>query len=97
MKLAKESFVDFLEPNERSMTDEGYKDAKYFSLPSDVNNKRHKFIMSRHETINKRIKQFNVLSQTFRLNLSLHKICFHAVVNLTRLVIKYEEPLFRIF
>lgn len=97
LKLAKESFVDFLSPNERSVADKGYQDEKYFLLPTDRNSRRHKFIMSRHETINKRLKQFRVLSEAYRHDISSHKFCFHAIVNLTQLSIKYEEPLFSIF
>lgn len=97
LKLARELFVDFLDPGERAMADEGYKDATHFLLPDISNNKRHKYIMSRHETINKRIKQFRVLSEAYRHDIASHKLCFHAVVNLTQLVIKNEEPLFSIF
>lgn len=97
LKLSKELFVDFLEANERAVADKGYNDKTYFLLPRDGSSKRHKFIMSRHETINKRIKQFNVLSEAYRHNLLSHNLCFHAVVNLTQLSIKYEEPLFSIF
>lgn len=97
LTIARELFVDFLEPGERSMADEGYKDLRYFLLPNAFNNIRHKRIMSRHETINKRIKQFKVLAETYRHDLVKHKLCFHAVVNLTQLTIKYEEPLFPIF
>lgn len=97
LTLARVLFIDFLEPNERSMADNGYQDATHFLLPNNTNGKRHKYIMSRHETINKRIKQFKVLSETFRHDLALHKLCFHAIINLTQLTIKYEEPLFPIF
>lgn len=97
LKLARELFVDFLEDNERSVADDGYKDAKYFLLPNCADAQRHKRIMARHETVNKRIKQFKVLSETFRHDIGLHKLCFHAVVNLTQLVIKHEAPLFPIF
>lgn len=97
LKLAREAFVDFLDRGERSMADKGYKDEKYFLLPTVRNSKRHKFIMSRHETVNKRLKQFRVLSETYRHKLSAHKYCFHAVVNLTQLSIVYEEPLFSVY
>lgn len=81
LELARGCCVEFLEPKERSMADDGYKNSKYFLLHTDKNSSGHKYIMRRHETVNKRIKQFNVLSHTFRHELSLHKICFHAVVN----------------
>ncbi len=87
----------FLENNERSVADKRYKDKKKFLLPTERNSKRHKFIMSRHETVNKRLKDFRVLSETYRHTLSSHKYCFHAIVRLTQLSIQYEEPLFSIF
>lgn len=97
LKIARQLFVDFLEPKERAMADDGYNDTKYFLLPNAMNRKRHKRIMSRHETINKRIKHFKILSETYRHDIVKHKLCFHAIVNLTQLVIKYEEPLWSIF
>lgn len=97
LKISRELFVDFLEPGERSMADEGYRDVQYFLIPTARDKKRHKRMMSRHETVNKRIKQFKVLSETYRHDIVSHKLCFHAIVNLTQLIIKNEEPLFPIF
>lgn len=71
--------------------------ATHFLMPNDRNSVRHKFIMSRHETVNKRIKQFNVLVEEFRHDLSQHKLCFHAIVNITSIIIKNEAKLFSIF
>lgn len=96
LNIARELFVHFLDPMEKTLADEGYSDLRYFILPTDEFSNRHKRIMSRHETINKRIKQFNVLSTPFRHNLDKHKICFHSVVNLTQLVIKYDQALFSV-
>jgi hypothetical protein len=46
-----------------------------------------KKILARHETVNKRIKQFCCLNFRFRHYLHLHPRFFHAVVNLTQLLI----------
>lgn len=97
LKIARELFVDFLEPGERAMADRGYNDPTYFLLPDPHNSTRHKTIMGRHETVNKRLRQFNILASKFRHEKSLHEKCFHAVVNLTQITIKKEEPLFSIF
>lgn len=94
--IARQHFVDFLDPKERTFADKGYNDAKFFILPTEANKNRHERIMSRHETVNKRIKQFRVLSTPFRHSLNRHKMCFHSVINLTQLVIKYEQPLFSV-
>lgn len=97
LKLAKELFVEFLDEGERVMADRGYNDRQFFILPDLQNSSRHKLIMGRHETVNKRIKQFQVLNQKFRHEKSLHGKCFHAVVNITQIIIKNEEPLFSVF
>lgn len=94
--IARSLFIQFLDGNEKTLADRGYNDAAYFILPKAGSRRRHKIIMSRHETINKRIKQFNVLCQPFRHELHKHKLCFHSVVNITQLIIKYEEPLFSV-
>lgn len=96
LKVARDLFIQFLEPGEKALADRGYPDTRYFVLPNNDNSSEHKLIMSRHETVNKRIKQFNVLNEKFRHDLSFHKKCFYAVVNLTQMIIKFEEPLFSI-
>lgn len=97
LRIARELLVEFLDAGERVMADRGYNDQRYFILPTEANNGRHKTIMSRHETVNKRIRQFAVLSDKFRHKKELHGKCFHAVVNLTQIIIKTDEPLFSVF
>lgn len=96
LKLAREAFVHGLDANERVFADRGYNDQSTFILPNAANSRFHNLVMSRHETVNKRIKQFVVLATKFRHNRSLHRNCFYAVGNLTQLVIKHEEPLFSV-
>ena len=50
----------------------------------------------RYETVNERLKYFNVLSNTFRLPLKRHSACFRAVAVLTQLNIENGEPLFEV-
>lgn len=95
LRLARHCFVTFLESGEKVLADKGYNDRSFFILPNEENKIEHKFIMSRHETVNKRIRQFNILNNKFRHPLPFHKPCFHAIVNLTQLTIKHE-PLFTI-
>ena len=58
LKLAREAYVHSVERGERTMADKAYKDDTYFILPNNVGNRTlHKLIMSRHETVNKRLKQ----------------------------------------
>lgn len=78
VKLAKRFFVRFMDEEEKSMADRGYNDSKYFITPTPQNLPHHRKLMIRHETINKRIKQFHVLSGVFRHDLTKHRLCFIA-------------------
>ncbi len=54
----------------------------------------HAMARARYETANHRFKQFLVIGQHFRHELSLHSSCFHAVANITEVMIQNGEPLF---
>lgn len=78
------------------MADKGYNDGTYFLLPNETNKHAHKLIMSRHETVNKRIRHFKILKDVYRHPIKKHPTVFHAVVNLTQLIITHGEPLFSV-
>ncbi|OQR90516.1 hypothetical protein THRCLA_09312 [Thraustotheca clavata] len=92
------AYVYAVEPGEVTLADKGYRDKNYFVFPSDERHdaRRQKEIMARHETCNRRLKQFKILSSTFRHDLHLHPICFHAVANCTQLMIELGHELFSI-
>ncbi|KAF0738930.1 hypothetical protein Ae201684_005301 [Aphanomyces euteiches] len=98
LRLARDAFCSFVGPNEMTLADRGYCDPRYFIYPrpgrDDV--RRQKEVMARHETCNRRLKQFRVLGGVFRHQLYLHPICFHAVVNLTQLMIELGEELYSV-
>lgn len=97
IKIARDSFVERLDANEKAFADLGYCDNKYFLIPKPADrlfNKNHKLIMSRHETVNGRIKNFHVMSDRFRHATYLHGRCFYAVLNIVQLSIENGEPLF---
>jgi hypothetical protein len=50
---------------------------------------------ARHETVNRRFKQFNCL-KSFRHGKELHAYCFNSVAVLTEIGIEYGEPLYSI-
>lgn len=86
-----------LEHDEFVIADGGYRDEKCLKRGStDELSRKFSVIRARHETVNRRLKQFSVLSSRFRHPLSRHSVCFHAVCNLTALMIEHEEPLFNI-
>lgn len=94
--LARQAYVHGVDEGELTIADKGYKDSNYFLLPNQLNSSQHKYIMSRHETVNKRLRQFKILYVPFRHSLKKHTICFNAVANITELVIENEEPLFSV-
>lgn len=96
LKVAYECYIHIIENGELTMADKGYKNDKYFLLPKE-HCQRHKLIMSRHETVNKRLRQFKILDNKFRHSLIKHEICFGAVINLTEILIENGEPLFSVF
>lgn len=96
LKLAREAYTLSVLPGEKTMADKGYNDDSFFILPNPNNSIFHKRIMSRHETVNKRIRQFKILKDTFRHSIIKHTIVFNSVVNLTQLMIENGEPLFPI-
>lgn len=96
LNLAREAFVFALDDNERALADKGYADPTCFILPNNKNNEKHKLIMSRHETVNKRLRHFKILKCEFRNDRQKHPMVFHAVINLTQLMFKTGEPLFNV-
>jgi len=90
------------ETGEQSYADRGYVEPQgYFVTPRDVDSNPDerrflKLVRARHETVNKRVKQFQCLSMPFRHDRTLHADCFHAVLNLTQLSLE-DAPLFRIY
>lgn len=96
LQLAREAYIYSVRAGEKTMADKGYNDRNYFILKTDENKILHRRIMARHETVNKRIRQFNVLKHPFRNNIQKHPLVFHAVVNITELMIENGEALFSI-
>ncbi len=81
---------------EQVVADGGYKDIACEKYPKDGEmwSGFHAMARARHLTVNRRFKQFSVIDERFRHELSLHSTCFHAVANLTQVMIQNGEPLF---
>ena len=84
-----------LDSKEKVVADCGYPD-KQCVTPRVDDSRDMTALLARHETMNRRLKQFAVLSHVFRHDRSLHSHCFHAVCNLTQLMIENGEPLFNV-
>ena len=96
-----DALVSELEEGERVEADDGYvgeapakvKCPKSFVNPVE-NEGMQSRVRSRHETVNKRFKQWGILNQIYRHNLDNHAYVFRAVVVLTQLSMENGEPLF---
>lgn len=97
LKLASELFVHMMDKGEKCVADKGYNNKKFFITERYASCfPNMKKILARHETINRRLKSWNVLSQRFRHSLHLHPKCFHAIVNLTQIAIENGEFIYDI-
>ena len=91
-----------LEPGERVEADNGYVgNADKIKCPNNPANPERNLAMqarvrSRHETLNGRLKNWGILEQVFRHDISLHTLVFHACAVITQLSITHGEPLFQV-
>lgn len=92
LRLARDAFIDRLEIDEKALADKGYRDNNFFVNPNGDPLKKK--ILARHETVNKRVKQFYCMNDVFRHVLTLHPSFFRACVNLTQIVTVNGEPLY---
>ena len=83
---------------ERVIADSIYRSEKCV-IPSDVymhEHDLHSRIRARHETVNSRLKNFEILRCAFRHDVNKHSICFHAAAQLVATMTKISDPLFQI-
>jgi hypothetical protein len=101
LTIARDKIQYCMVPGEKYVADGGYRDAGTFGdTPNGLNNpdqKMKRLARARHETVNRRFKQFEVLTTTFRHPLEKHWQCFHAIVNMTQIDMQYVAPLFEIY
>ena len=90
IKIFRSALKHLLLPQEKVEADAGYRGDRKVRHPGHVRNwnelKAKKAARGRHETVNGRLKNWNVIDQVFRHNLNLHGICFLAVAVLTQLM-----------
>ena len=53
-------------------------------------------VRRRQETVNRRLKQWRILSDVFRPDLGMHGRVFSAIATITQLAIQHGEPLFQV-
>ena len=81
-------------------------DAGYRGEPACVSDKTHWLteeqkdqkdtVRARHETVNRRFKQWNILQAVFRHDISKHECVFHAIAAITQMLLRVDSPLFSI-
>lgn len=101
--IFKSLLVHMLDENERVEADDGYRGSapQHVKCPSNLatsNEQRElaRRVMSRHETVNRRFKQFQILKQVFRHDIRLHQVVFTAIAVLTQISIENGDELFEI-
>lgn len=93
VKIFRHRLKGLLHYGEQVVSDKGYPDQCCVSN-STSNQILFSRIRARHETVNRRFKEFRVIGSVFRNDLSLHGKCFHAVTNIVQLMLENGYPLF---
>ena len=90
-----------LEDGERIETDMGYRGSApmHVKCPGTITfdqatKKMQQNVRCRQETVNKRLKQWNILMARYRHDLLAHQKVFGAIISLTQLSIENGEPLY---
>lgn len=103
IKIFRNSLMSHLDNNERVEADDGYvgeapqhvKCPMSFTNPEDTL-KIQSRVRARHETVNKRFKQWGCLQQVFRHDLHRHADVFRACAVITQIALELGEPLFEV-
>ncbi len=97
LKIFREGLKPLLGDHEFVVADSGYPDSRFISPPgrSHPKHRLYRVVRARHEVANKHLKQFRVLTARFRHSLAFHGTCFHAVANVTVLLLQ-DKPMFEI-
>jgi hypothetical protein len=92
-----------LDEGERGEADDGYRGEapRYIKCPASIGNvvemeSQAAFVRRRHETINKRFKQWGILKQVYCGDITKHGQVFRFVSIVTQLAIENGEPLFQV-
>jgi DDE superfamily endonuclease len=89
-----------VQPGEFVEADGGYIGEPKIKSKRDFLNERHKqqksTVRARHESVNKRLKQFKILGNKYRHPIEKHDAVFRAVAVLTQLDLMYENPLYQV-
>lgn len=96
MAIFKNCLAHFLDPNELVEADCGYLGHEdQVKCPNNPYNPAENVAMqahvwSRHETFNGRLKNWGILQQVFRHDISVHGSVFNACAVITQLMVEHE-------
>ena len=98
---ARQAVVDALEDGEKAEADLGYRgEGSKINTPCEFGPKELEQMKAnaraRHETVNRRLKHFGVLSHRYRHNINDHSTNFRAVAVITQLNIETNAPLYEV-
>ena len=103
IKIFRDALIYELEPGERVEADDGYigEAPLHVKCPKSIGKKEitaamSSMVRSRHETINKRFKQWNILNACFRGDIRDHGTIFRCIAVITQLCIENGFPLFSV-
>jgi hypothetical protein len=102
IKIFRKDLIKMLPFGEAVEADDGYRGEPYsVRLPNEtggskVHKKKKQDVRSRHESCNKRFKEWDVLNQVFRHGLERHRNVFLAVAALTQINIRKGNPLWQV-
>lgn len=94
IKIFRNALIKKIPHGEKVEADGGYRgEPQKIEIPSGKHDMKQR-VRSRHETVNKRFKQWQILNRVFRHEVWKHQSVFGAVAVLTQLAIENNEPLF---
>ena len=106
LKIFRKSLIKMLGSGEKVQADKGYVgEPKCIVVPVDADDDDEdrkvaqdvgKEVRTRHETVNKRFKQFQILHRVFRHSLEYHQPAFGACAVVTQLSLERGEPLYAV-
>lgn len=94
----REGLEECLDAGEKYVCDGGYYGPRAVK-PNGLNNADQHMksvVRARHETVNRRFKQFGILEHVFRHRLQRHGVVVWAIANITQIGIEDGTPLFQV-
>jgi len=89
LKIFRYGLMHILSNGEKILADAGHR-----GEPGHIVTPMGQDVRGRHETVNKRFKQWNILHRVFRHNLQKHQSAFGALAVITQLALENGQPLY---